>query len=526
MFSILLVDDEQFTRQGLRSLIDWKSCDLEVIEEADNGEDALQLIEEKKPDIVITDIRMPVLDGLELIRTVSEMKLAKPPAFIIISGYNDFKYAQQAVRYGVHDFILKPIDRDEMTNTLRTLQEKLASERQQKLRSERLILSSVIETLIKGEASPDLIEEWRRKAHDASSFTYLFIELNDVHPWTKEPVNVTMQDFKEGVQAELHRLMPDFEQIFLHEHRGRLGVIITDHLLADYGGSLETFARVLKKRLTDQYGERIFLFAGSAVECLSKLPHSYETAREALLYKYIFDDERIVLHEQVRDMPLNYIEVNHELDNRLLQQLEEAKESELAATIDQLFEQFRSRKLVPEAVKMNLHHSVTAVVRMIQELGGDERELSSLVPIISWHDLNLTIGEIRRLFDEFIGESGHLIRRLMQESNKGNIAKIKHYIETNFHKNISLKSLASEFYLNPVYLGQLFKKHYGKYFNEYVLELRIMEAKKLLRQTDLRVYEIAERVGFKNADYFVTQFEKLEHMTPTEYRTSQLGSVS
>jgi len=525
MFSILLVDDEQFTRQGLRSLIDWKSCGLEVIEEADNGEDALQIIEEKKPDIVITDIRMPVLDGLELIRSVTEMKLAKPPAFIIISGYNDFKYAQQAVRYGVHDFILKPIDRDEMTNTLRALQQKLVNERQQKLRSERLILSSVIETLIRGEASTDLIEEWRRKAHDANSYTYVFVELNDVHPWLSGQPAVTMQQFKEGVQTELQRLMPDFEQIFLHEHRGRIGLIITDHLLADYGGSLMTFARVLKNRLADLYGDRVFLFVGSTVDCLSKLPHSYEAAKEALLYKYIFDQERIVMYEQVRDMPLNYIEVNHALYNQLVHHLEEGKENELAATVDQLFEQFRSKRLAPEAIKMNLHHSVTAVVRMIQELGGDEQELKSLVPIVSWHDLNLTLAELRRLFDEFVRESGQMIRRLMQESNKGNIAKIKHYIETNFHKNISLKSLASEFYLNPVYLGQLFKKHYGKYFNEYVLELRIMEAKKLLRQTDLRVYEIAERVGFKNADYFVTQFEKLEHMTPTEYRTSQLGSA-
>lgn len=437
-----------------------------------------------------------------------------------------FKYAQQAVRYGVHDFILKPIDRDEMTNTLRALQEKLLTERQRKMRSEKLILSSVIETLIKGEASADLIEEWHKKAHDAKSFTYVFVELNDVHPWSNGQNAVTMQEFKEGVQSELHRLMPDFEQIFLHEHRGRLGIIVTDHLLADYGGSVEAFASVLKKHLTERYGNRIFLFVGSSVDCLSKLPQSYEAAKEALLYKYIFDDERIVFYETIRDMPLNYIEVNHNLYNQLVQQLEEAKEDVVKATVDQLFEQFRSKRLAPEAIKMNIHHSITAVVRMIQELGGDEQELESLVPIISWHDLNLTLAELRRLFDEFIRESGLMIRRLMQESNKGNIAKIKNYIESNFHKNISLKSLASEFYLNPVYLGQLFKKHYGKYFNDYVLELRILEAKRLLRQTDLRVYEIAERVGFKNADYFVTQFEKLEHMTPTEYRTSQMGSVS
>lgn len=96
--------------------------------------------------------------------------------------------------------------------------------------------------------------------------------------------------------------------------------------------------------------------------------------------------------------------------------------------------------------------------------------------------------------------------------------KIKNYIDQNFRRNINLKVIANHFYMNPAYLGQLFKKNFGIYFNEYILQLRIAEARKLLRQTDMRVYEIAERIGFNNADYFVSQFEKLARMTPIEYR--------
>lgn len=521
MFSVMLVDDEQYTRQGLRSLIDWKSCGLEVIDESDNGEDALQLIGDKKPDIVITDIRMPVLDGLELIRTVTEQKLVSPPTFIIISGYNDFRYAQQAVRYGVHDFILKPIDQYEMTQTLVSLREKLTAERQ---RSEKLIIPSVIETLIRGEASPELIEEWNRRLQDAKECTYVFIELNDVHPWTSRQHYVSMQEFKQRVQEEIQRLLPEFEHIFLHEHRGRIGIVITDKLLAAYGGSVHAFMNQLRLRLKESYGDRTFLYAGGSVDGLSRLPQSYEMAKETLLYKHIFDEDRVILYDRIRDLSLNYIEVNHTLSYEIVQLLEESKEEELMERIDRMFEQFRSKRFAPEAIKMNIHHCVTTIIRTITEMEGNEDELETLEPIIGWHDLNLTLAELKRLFVAFIEESGELIKKLRQESTKGNIAKIKQYIDANFHKNISLKSIASKFYMNSVYLGQLFKKHYGQYFNDYVLELRINEAKKLLRQTDQRVYEIAERVGFKNSDYFVTQFEKIVHMTPTEYRNRRLSA--
>jgi len=130
--------------------------------------------------------------------------------------------------------------------------------------------------------------------------------------------------------------------------------------------------------------------------------------------------------------------------------------------------------------------------------------------------------ELKRLLSSFLLECASFVCKLRKEYAKGGIQKIKAYIEAHYNENISLKSIASVFYMNPVYLGQLFKKTYGLHFNEFLLQLRIGEAKKLLRQTDCRVYEIAEKVGFGSADYFVTRFEKLERMTPTEYRNKLL----
>lgn len=139
---------------------------------------------------------------------------------------------------------------------------------------------------------------------------------------------------------------------------------------------------------------------------------------------------------------------------------------------------------------------------------------------MNWQDMNLSLGELQRLFTAFAEESGRYIGVLRKDCQQGGIQHIRAYIEQHAAENISLKSIAARFYMNPVYLGQLFRKTYGVYFNEFLLKLRVQEAKRLLRQTDLRIYEIAERVGFGSSDYFVTQFEKMAHATPSEYRNS------
>lgn len=133
MYSVIIVDDELFVRKGLIEMIDWESSGFKVIDESDNGEDALAIIQAKKPDLVVTDIRMPVLDGLELIEAASKLQLETE--FVIISGHNDFRYAQQAVRFGVQDYVLKPIDPDDIQQALVKLRDKLSAK--QRLRGSK-----------------------------------------------------------------------------------------------------------------------------------------------------------------------------------------------------------------------------------------------------------------------------------------------------------------------------------------------------------------------------------------------------
>lgn len=518
----ILVDDENFTRMGLLKLIDWEGCGFRVVGEADNGEDALELIRRTSPDLVVTDIRMPVMDGLELIHRTAE-KDGVPPAFIIVSGYDDFKYAQQAVRYGVHDFILKPIDEVEFAATLRKLSDRLAREKEERRRAESGLTGAAIEALILGESDDISEAEWRRKLSLApgEGVRYALAELNDRHSWREPDVRTpTLAKFKERIREAL-RALPGSEEeerpFWLHEHRNRIGILITDRMLHPFGGDEGRFGAELRKAL-GELGDDTWLYVGSPVAQPTELRLSYETARQALQYKFAIEGGPVLVFGHLRGIDLLHTAVDAELIGRIVEQIEEQGPGRIEDAVDRLFRYIRERRFAPEAVKMCIQQCAIALIRTIRNMEGDENGLASLKPIVGWYDLHLTPEELRRLLTNFARESAALIEKLRGEQAMGGIQKIKAYIDAHYRENINLKSIATRFYLNPAYLGQLFKKTYGVYFNDYLLLLRIQEAKKLLRQTDLRIYEVAERVGFGSADYFVTQFEKQEGMTPTEYR--------
>ncbi|APB69087.1 DNA-binding response regulator [Paenibacillus polymyxa] len=525
----IVVDDETFTRKGLLQLMDWQACGFEIVGEADNGEDAQELISRVHPDLVITDIRMPVLDGLELIRSVLEQS-TDHPAFIILSGYSDFAYAQQAIRYGVHDFMLKPIDEGDFSATLRKLSERLHREQQNAQRYQNHHAGGLLETVMMNPVDDVVVTQWEQQLRlgEAAYMYYVLVELNDQHPWRSGDNNIMLSlfQFRELIEQALHRLMDGKYPFYVHEHRNRIGLIVPDFFLGCFEGKVEVFMKALQreiegmKTLKDQLGSRVFVYAGKPVNRLQDIQQSYACAKEAVLHKYIYDDGGIVVYLQEEMPPLHYKTIPQDVLDRLTEQVEELRLDELRVAVDYLFSSFREECYAPEAMKMSLHQCLLSIVRVIQNMQGDERSLQSLEPMMNWQDMNLSMGELQRLFTAFVEESGRYIWVLRKDCQQGGIQHIRAYIEQHAAENISLKSIAARFYMNPVYLGQLFRKTYGVYFNEFLLKLRVQEAKRLLRQTDLRIYEIAERVGFGSSDYFVTQFEKMTHATPSEYRNS------
>ncbi|PWW07230.1 two-component system response regulator YesN [Paenibacillus cellulosilyticus] len=515
MYTAIIVDDELFVRKGLMELMDWEASGFRIIGEADNGEDALALIKEMNPDLVITDIRMPILDGIGLIQAAANEQLST--SFIIISGYHDFSYAQQAMRHGVMDYVVKPIDEDEMQDALTRLRDKLSMKREQEDRANKHREERQMELLIRGELEETELSQWKSIWPNARSFTYVLFEINDVLPWNDRvmPMNDVVHN---GIRTAIRDAAHSTVEPILYSHRQAYGAIIPNVYLTVHGGSLRRLLECTLHRLREKFQLTYRLFAGKPVNDLMDLKLSYMTAKEAMQFKLLKAEETIILYADVEGLSLYYRYPDDETYRKLTEAVEENNSDHLQQSIGRLFASFQEQAFSPEAIKSAIVQCVLNIMKSIRTMEGDEKELKSLEPIMNWHDYTITLHELRRLFEAFAFEAAALFSKLYCASGKGSIQKIKSYVDRNFHQNLSLKSISAQFYMNSAYLGQLFKKSFGVYFNDYLHQLRIAEAKKLLRQKELRIYEIAERVGFNNADYFVTQFEKLERMTPSEYR--------
>jgi two-component system, response regulator YesN len=518
MHKVLIVDDEIFVRKGLVNLLNWPSLQYEICGEAENGAQAMALIEQLLPDLVIVDIRMPVLDGLELIRRVTESG-GHQPLFIILSGYPDFSYAQQAFRYNVSDYILKPVDEQELTATLKRIANKLNQKQLLSMTREKPLDEIIIESLVQTEPDEQVMSQI---AHTLelplfASYSYVIIEIQDMLP------NGEI-DYMHPLQALLQRYYHlDGQALLIHARASnQYGYIVPPVRQDELVDSERTGYMRLLRSLENHLSTDIALYVGRKVDQLKQIVHSKSSADECLKYRFAAGFKGVFMAADLLDLPLYYFDVDEELHSKLIYEVEANHEEGYRNAIDAIFLAFQERHFAPGAVANTVRRSMIAIINIIRQLEGTEEELTWLTELLNWQTKYRNLDQLRHVFMNFIEEAADYIAKQRAGKSEGSIEKVKKYIDGHFRENIYLKGIAAEFHMNPIYLGQLFRKNYGMYFNEYVLTLRIEEAKRLLRQTKKRMYEIAEMVGFQNADYFATQFEKLEKMTPTDYRNRMI----
>ncbi|MFB3168204.1 response regulator [Neobacillus sp. 179-C4.2 HS] len=526
MNKVVLVDDEMYFRKGLRNLINWEDCGFQVAGEAANGEDALKMMHEVNPDLIITDIRMPVLDGIGLIKQAIEIERVQTK-FIIISGHSDFKYAQQALRYGVHDFVLKPIDQDEIEQTLRSLSKTINEQKkrdEQRLEEQANILFNhlLLGNAADNEHSAGLLN--LLSVGNPNEFFYLLIEVNGLLGESALNNEERVQQIKRTIRAVIRNVCSTHERIWIQKAaQGAVGVLITSNHLARFQMSIKKFMTWVKKELTNRISEDFTFYVGEAVPSLTFLKQSADGVERAKQHKYANNEKGIIIFEDIVDKPISFAEPDENIYQSLIEHIEEETTPQVIHSLETLFQTLVSMKLSHTAFLAALNSFVHSVLKIIRKMGGEPSSLQSYRMIYILHNYNLTLPQLKELIIDFIIECKEEIAKLRKQSANGEAHKIKQYIDLHYHENISLKTIAGKFFMNPVYLGQLFKKTYGIYFKDYLLQVRINEAKKMLRQSEKRIYEIAECVGFNNTDYFVTIFGKLENITPSEYRNKLIN---
>ncbi|CAM3222158.1 response regulator [Paenibacillus lupini] len=513
MYKVLLVDDEPIAIEGLEMLINWAEYGFHIEAACNNGEDAMNHIRNYKPDLVVTDIQMPVLNGLELIEQTRTMG-NHSTMFVITSGYNNFDYAKRAIRLGVSHYLTKPINSKEANAVLLQLQETLEERERQ-----HLIKASADRCATKRALSRLLFNRVEKERFEAKEL--LQRVAGQVDEWICMQLIADAESLGNAREAA-HQFSVQQDLCYLIDgDKDELGLIIglqTYGESADRQGRIYEYADRLLQTVKNRVHGKVGIAVGSSASSLDELFMSWESAEEAGRFLF-FSETEIVLCEDIQVSRFSNDSSFLKAADSIIEMLESGDEGDLELSIHEAYCNFKSNRTIPELVSIFCTQVMMRCAAVYKELGGNPDELLVGFGQRLSASGNGNLYEMAVALTSFCLKSQKAIRLLQEKNTGGTAVKVAEFLNQNYRDPLTIKDIAERFYMNPVYLGQLFAKKYGKGIVDYIHDLRMEEAKQQLVETDQALYIIGEKLGYSSYQYFMKQFEKRVLMKPADYRS-------
>ena len=530
---ILMVDDEQLIRQGLRARIEYLGIDVDEIFEAENGLMALRLQEEHPIDVVITDIRMPDMDGLELIQEMQ--KKNNQIKFVVLSGYAEFSYAETAIRLGVKAYLLKPVSNDdlkaafdkaykEMEQTASVRQEvqmKKRMDREKQVYQQEKALNALFSSQEAGAVTREQLcklcgYDEKMWAGGAESVLYLAIlhinkesfEHQRFRPVDHELVRFMIRNIFEEIQAPCEKLLVNS----LSDTRQMYGIFIGDD----------------KKKLRMEV-ERIYLRMRSVLEkkmgiyltigvsrCRSQLEGKETSeARQALKQRIIYGKANIYFYEDIRilgeqEFPVSQLHL-------LEQYIEHNEIFKVKNLVQEIFSEELVKKYGSAYLRIMWIRILNLLLHHYERRGRNAAEIEKMLQNYNLLDRIQSLQEIRQKIIEMVMEC--VSTESVADANaRSKIQMAIGYIQEHFAENLTVNVLAEHYGMSPNYFSSMFKKEMSRSAVNYITELRINQARELLYHSELSVVDISKKVGYEDSQYFFRVFKKYLGMTPLQYR--------
>ena len=519
MFNVLIVDDEEDIREGLKTIIDWEKEGYKITGLAENGLQALELCKQNKFRLVITDVKMPGMDGLELIRCLRALDAGVK--VLILSGYNDFSYAKEAMKYGVDSYLLKPVDIDELRRELHSIREELYEnlfrEREKALKTNQL-RNYFLSRLVRGELPEKSIEKEAELYGIATKGVHFCVFIVELSESKGDEINT----FENDIELKLFSMANVVEEIMLEFYKGipfmlsdtRLGILVTDGVHPLEAPGMNAFMVKIADYLQKYLKQNTWIGSGNVVPSILQIAHSCRGAEKALEMRF-YDNTRRTFH---------YSEINEEdiwdirwSNSDLMNAVQNYDRDQINQQIGMLFAQFQKTHLPVKTILDILTGVIIALANTTIENGGNwDIVYKSKYKAIDILLRTEGMESIKQYVINLCLDAGDEINKAVPDERA--IIDIIKYIKQNYNTEINLKKIANSFYMNPGYLGKLIKKESGKSFNDYLNEERISAAENLLNNTALPINEISERVGYKYIDHFYKNFKMITGTSPGEYR--------
>ena len=543
MLKIFLAEDEVIVRETIKRMIPWENLGFELVGEAADGEMALPLLLRQKPDLLITDIKMPFMDGLTLAKVAK--KEIPGLKVVILSGYDDFNYAKQAINIGVEDYLLKPITKNALIERLIEIRSRYEHEKTQKEYYEKFHREmqayeknssrDFFEALVSG--SMDMMEIYRRSEKlgldiVAEAYNVLIFTMNceedfsgqreGYSEWEAESLKLLEEFFSENTSAMLFRCNIFSYGVLIKGQKETIG--------ENTRSCVSEIQRILDRK---EQKRQWFVAAGEPVERLSQIQKSYYSASRAFSQRYLYD-ENILYYDEMASMEkknvteddstylqkvdvnaLNPVILQKFLSNGLLEETENFVKDYFYAIGQEPLESLVFRNYVTLNVRFS-------VMSFLKEIGCDTRTLEQ-------EDTEDVLSESSKSLENAIAYAEKIISQAiaLRDQNSGNknrsiLKTAVDFIDSHYmEEDMSLNKAANAANVSANHFSALFSQNMGQTFIEYLTNLRMNKAKEYLRCTSMRSSEIAGEIGYKDAHYFSYLFKKTQGMTPSDYRKAR-----
>lgn len=522
MLKIMIVDDRPVFLTYLKTAIEWENYGFTICCEAKNGEEALNLAHVHLPDIVLTDINMPIMDGLML--TEELVKIYPEVSIVLITGYSDFEYARKAIRLGVSDYILKPFEKEEMILTLLKIKDnlKVTFEKGKTLDSKESLFDQYFRELIHSKEIYIEPIVHKTRAYDINLAHYAYIAV--VTAFSKE---FNPEDFiywKDTVMLLMKQMfeLDYFHQVF-EDYEGRIVSIVgiprlIEDMSKDYlaiKGEYEKIIGLLKKHIQSGVVSGI----STSHLAIKGIRLSYLEAISALQHASISTENILTEFTQIPEENKQFRFYSSEINDLLLMKLRDNDEEGALKVIDDIFNKYTNTEMSAHytylvyagLVSIVLSHITQSGKRIDNVLG---EQLNSVTSISD----NDNIYDQTRSLKRIISVTINHFRKFKITRSAKVAEKAKAYIDAHFMDHtLSVKDIATNQYINETYLRSMFKQELGCTITEYITQIRMNEALNLLKSSGLKLSEISSLIGYNDAAYFSRAFKKYYGVSPSHY---------
>lgn len=534
LYRIILADDEEEVRKAMIRKLDWESLGFEVVGDAENGAEALEKIEQLEPEVVMTDIRMPFMDGLAL----TEQIRRKYPStkVLIFSGFDDFEYAQQAIKLNVTEYILKPVNVEELSEILTRVRSNLDEEIRQRRDVDLLresyqkslpILREVfLNDLVRGTADSGMLEE---KLNEYS------VDILNARKWVTALVHLEQEDTAHpaGLQKELipisvRQMVEDKLKSFcrfaiFNSSAGMTLLAALDEnlsltALVDHLGDIcKECRRVLDVTVT--------IAIGHSCAALSEISRMYQSAVDALGYKAIVGAGHTIYINDVEPVSRGSLKFDNTDENEFIAAVKFGPEEKIRDTVKKLTARMGDAKVHVRQQQFYMLSVLHCITRLIQQYDLSARDILDTEK--HYIDIPAALEKPQEFEAWLLRAALHLYVSLNQERDNTTrrvILEAKHYIETHYQDpSLSVEMLCRELHMSPAYFSTIFRKVTGQTYIAYLTEVRLQKAVELLKETDDKTYVIAQKVGYQEQNYFSYVFKKRFGISPTKFRGVKNG---